>query len=466
MKTFSWLAPRRTLQSADRSKGKSRCAAEGASLRRRIVRTLRFAAAAVLLLAALSARSAMAAQCTGRVVDGLDQKPIADAIITAEDTVVRTGRDGIFHIDASGDYVGVRAYGYLRTQVPLSQFGGGAVPDIALKWFRPKAVYLSFFGVGHRALREAALKLINQTELNAVVIDVKGDRGLIAYRSSIPLAAQIGAQEIVTIPDIKALLATFHERGIYTIARIVVFKDAPLALSRPGFAVRTASGAVFRDREHLAWTNPYIREVRDYNVAVAVEAARNGFDEIQFDYLRLPDVRGGRLAMPGPYTEKDRVAPINAFLAEARKALTPYNVFIAADIFGYVCWNLDDTHIGQKLGDIAGLVDYISPMLYPSGFQFGIPGYRNPVRHVREVVHLSLDRAQQRTGLPPVRFRPWLQAFRDYAFGGLAFDFDEIRAQIDAAEEFGSDGWMLWNPNNRYYEGGLKYGDGEAARPQ
>jgi hypothetical protein len=301
------------------------------------------------------------------------------------------------------------------------------------------------------------LKLIEETELNAVVIDVKGDRGLIAYKSAIPLASEVGAQSPITIPDLKALLASLHERGIYTIARIVTFKDLPLAMARPDLALRTTSGAVYRDRENLAWTNPYIKEVRDYNIAVAVEAARYGFDEIQFDYVRLPDVRRGRLATPGPWTQQNRVAPIDTFFREAREALIPYNVFLAGDIFGYVCWNLDDTGIGQQLENIAGIVDYISAMLYPSGFQFGIPGYRNPIQHPYEIVSLSLQQAQERTSLPPVRFRPWLQAFRDYAFDRRHFGANEIRLQVDAAEKFGSDGWMLWNPNNRYSEEGLRY---------
>jgi hypothetical protein len=409
------------------------------------------------LIVAFASGAARAAQYNGRVIDAVEKTPIADAIVTLQDLVVRTDAGGYFHIEGSGDFIGVRAYGYLRTQLSVSAFVTGGARDIPLRWFRPKALYLSFFGVGHRGLREAAMKLIEKTELNAVVIDVKGDRGWIAYKSSVPLAARAGAQNLITIPDIKGLLAILHEHGIYTIARIVTFKDSPLALARPDLAVRIPGGAIFRDRERLAWTDPYKKEVRDYNIAVAVEAAQNGFDEIQFDYVRLPDVRGGHIAMPVAYNEKNRVAPINAFLTEARAALVPYNVFLAADIFGYVCWNLDDTKIGQKLGDIAGIVDYLSPMLYPSGFQFGIPGYHNPVQHPYEIVRLSLARAAQRTGLPPVRFRPWLQAFRDYAFDRRPFDADEISIQVNAAEQFGADGWMLWNPNNKYSEEGLHY---------
>jgi len=150
------------------------------------------------------------------------------------------------------------------------------------------------------------------------------------------------------------------------------------------------------------------------------------------------------------------VGAVSEFLAEARKKLTPYNVFLAADIFGYVCWNLDDTGIGQRIEELAPLLDYISPMLYPSGFHYGIPDYRNPVMHPYEIVYLSLNRAKTRAGLSPIRFRPWLQAFTDYAFDRRPFGGKEIRTQINAAETFASDGWMLWNPHNVYNENGLR----------
>ena len=128
--------------------------------------------------------------------------------------------------------------------------------------------------------------------------------------------------------------------------------------------MKRAGGAIFRDRERLAWTDPFNTEVWDYNISIALEAARLGFDEIQFDYVRFPDSPG--LKFSKPTDMKSRLAAISGFLAEARRRLTPYNVFLAADIFGYVTWNLDDTHIGQRLEELAPIVDYISPMLYPS----------------------------------------------------------------------------------------------------
>jgi hypothetical protein len=152
---------------------------------------------------------------------------------------------------------------------------------------------------------------------------------------------------------------------------------------------------------------------------------------------------------------KTRTAAIAGFLADARRQLAPYNVYLAADIFGYVCWNRDDTGIGQQLDAIAPNVDYLSPMLYPSGFQFGIPGIRNPVANSYAIVRQSLAEAQARLNISPRRFRPWLQAFRDYAFDRRRFDAGEVAEQIRAAEDFGSDGWMLWNAGNIYSHAGL-----------
>ncbi|MDH5297508.1 MAG: putative glycoside hydrolase, partial [Desulfobulbaceae bacterium] len=141
---------------------------------------------------------------------------------------------------------------------------------------------------------------------------------------------------------------------------------------------------------------------------------------------------------------------------KARLTLIPYNVFLSADIFGYASWNRNDTEIGQRLEDLAPQVDYISPMLYPSCFQFGIPGYRIPTQNPYALVSLSLKNAQKRLGISPARFRPWLQAFRDYGFDRRHFTDKEIREQIRASEEFGAAGWMLWNPRNVYTSAGLK----------
>ena len=392
------------------------------------------------------------AYTTGRVVDFFTGKPVKDAFVTSNNDVVLTDENGIFTVNALSK-VGVRAPGYGRTEqvvIPLN----GMLQEIKLIPFTPKALYLSFFGIGDRSLRESAIKLIQQTELNTLAIDVKGDRGMIPYKSSIPLAAEVGAQRTITVKEMAPLMRSLKAKGIYTIARIVVFKDNLLAQARPDWAVKTPGGEIWRDRETLAWVDPFNKQVWDHNINIAVEAAQYGFDEIQFDYVRFPDASGLQFSMPN--TEENRVKAVSGFLTEARRRLIPYNVFLSADIFGYVCWNLNDTKIGQRLEDLVAHLDYICPMLYPSGFQYGIPGYRNPVANPYEIVYLSLKRARERTNLPSHRFRPWLQAFRDYAFDRRYFNDREIMDEVKAAEGFGSHGWMLWNPRNAYSSAGLK----------
>jgi hypothetical protein len=391
----------------------------------------------------------------GKVVDFFTRKPLKGAIVVNGQNcqIEQTDENGMFCIKSNINKVAVKAHGYLRAEQPIIPLPNLLPQEIKLFPCKPKALYLSFYGIGERSLREPALKLIQDTELNALVIDMKGDRGMIPYKSSIPLAVEVGAQKTITVKDITELIRSLKEKSVYTIARIVVFKDNLLALKMPALAVKTQRGEIWQDRENLAWVDPFKKEVWDYNIQIAIEAAQYGFDEIQFDYVRFPDASDLQLSMPN--TEENRVKAISEFLMEAKKRLRPYNVFLSADIFGYVCWNPNDTFIGQKFEELIDLLDYFSPMLYPSGFQYGIPGYRTPVANPYEIVYLTLKRAQKRSNLPSIRFRPWLQAFRDYAFDKRCFKGEEIRSQIKAAEEFGSHGWMLWNPCNIYSQDGL-----------
>jgi len=409
----------------------------------------------VLLLAMFLSGQATAADfVSGRVIDFSTRKPIKEAIVTGNNELVRTDLNGLFALKNTTGKIGIRAYGYARGEITLTAPRPKSPQDIFLRPFVPKALYLTYYGIGDRHIRNSALDLMKETDVNALVIDVKGDRGILTYKSNVPRVAEIGAQKQVIVKDVPELIRSLREKGVYTIARIVVFKDNVLGTARPDLTVKTQDGKTFQDREHLIWVDPSRKEVWDYNISLAVEAAQYGFDEIQFDYVRFPDKKGIQFSVPN--TEENRVKNISGFLSAASKALAPYNVFVAADVFGYASWNLDDTQIGQRLDAIVPHVDYISLMLYPSGFQFGIPAYRNPVAHPYEIVSLSLKKAQERTAIPPVRFRPWLQAFRDYAFDRRHFQASEISSQVRAADEFGSNGWMLWNPRNVYTSEGLK----------
>jgi hypothetical protein len=371
----------------------------------------------ILGLIALSSASYSVGPITGRVIDA-SGRPIAGAIVTTNGRIEQTDDNGAFSLLQGDKTLAVRAYGYRRSdQIAVSPAAGKPF-EIRLSPVTPKGLYLTVFGIGNKMLRDSALKLIDETELNTLVIDVKGDRGMVPFRSSAALVFSPGSQKVITVKDMTGMMKSLKEKGIYTIARIVVFKDNPLVAARPDLAVRTPQGTVWHDREDLAWVDPFRKEVWDYNIELAVEAAQYGFDEIQFDYVRFPDMPG--LKFSEPNTEANRVAAISGFLVEARKRLAPYNVFLDADIFGYVCWNLSDTKIGQKLENLSYEIDYLSPMLYPSGFQYGIPGYREPLDHPHEIVYLSLKKAAERTHLPPIRFRP-RETFRCPADNGPDF---------------------------------------------
>ena len=387
---------------------------------------------------------------TGKIVNAQNKEPIAGALVTLGDQQVRADKDGRFTLAGTGETLKLRAPGYARREMAAAE-AAGPNAEIALTPLKVKALYLSTYGFASKKLRPAALETLERNDMNALVIDFKDDRGMIPFKVDIPLADEVGAQKTILIKDLPAMIASLKEKNLYLIARIVVFKDDPLAAAKPQWAVKGKGGGVFRDRERLRWVDPFIKGVWDYNIAIAKAAAAYGFDEVQFDYVRFADSRKGGYSKPT--NQETRTEAITGFLKAAHEALIPSNVMVAADIFGYVMWNLDDTGIGQKVAPALDAVDVVSPMLYPSGYQFGIPNYKNPIQHPYEIVYLSMKKAQERTGASPLRFRPWIQAFRDYAFRGGDFKEERMRIQIKAADDFGASGWMFWNPRNVYPEG-------------
>jgi hypothetical protein len=315
-----------------------------------------------------------------------------------------------------------------------------------------KAAYLSYYGIAAPALRDPVFALLEHTELNGVVIDVKGDRGFIPYDTRVPLALDAGARGPVRMADFDAVLTRLKARGVYTVARIVVFKDSVLPRHRPEWAiVDRRTGAAWRDREGSAWIDPFREESWAYVIAIAREAALKGFDEIQFDYLRFPsDGRLGDARYARPTTQAARIETISRFLERAREGLRGTGALLAVDVFGYIAFNQNDTDIGQRVEDLAPLVDVLCPMAYPSAYHLGIPGYPNPVGHPYEIVFETVRRMRARTSQTRVQIRPWIQDFRDYAFDRRTFGVAEVRAQMQAARDAGAMGFMLWNPTNRY----------------
>lgn len=320
-----------------------------------------------------------------------------------------------------------------------------------------RGFYVSYFAIGHAEFRQRVFELLDTTELNAVVIDAKGDHGWISYPTQIPLAQEIGANR-PTARDFADVMAELKRRDVYTIARIVTFKDNPLAKSYPEYAVKTrgAGGAmdIWQDHEKLSWTDPFLKPVWDYNIQVAIEAAQMGFDEIQFDYVRFPTPsQAGVPQFSQEVTKETRVAAITGFLSAARGQLLPFGVKVAADTFGYACWRKDDTLIGQDIDRLAQYLDVLSPMLYPSTFGSGIPGYKFAVAHPYEVVHESARRAVARVTQFNCSVRPWIQDFPDYRFDKRVYGKEEIQAQIKGCFDAGSTGFIVWDPRVKYTNG-------------
>ncbi len=400
---------------------------------------------------------------TGKVLDS-HRQPLEGAGIVLDGKEYLTGPDGTFKFEGSASRTPllVKMPGFEKATVEPHR---GAV-EVVLRPHVIKAAYLTYYGVSDRVIRNRVLDLVGGTELNAVVIDVKGDRGWIVYPTEIPEALAAGAQGPATLRDFDAFMSDLKSRGVYTIGRIVTFKDNALANHRRDLAViDTRTGQPWIDNEKLAWLDPFREEVWDYNLAIAREAVRRGFDEIQFDYVRFPT--DGRLAAAQyskPNSKETRLPTIAAFLARARRELGAMGAFVAADVFGYTAFNGNDTDIGQRIEELTPHLDYISPMVYPSGYQRGIPNYRNPVEHPYEVVFETVRLILKRSGHTRVRVRPWLQDFRDYAFDHRPFGVPEILAQIKAADDGGALGWMLWNPRNDYTSAALRQKEGLAVK--
>jgi hypothetical protein len=391
--------------------------------------------------------------------------PIRRALVRFEQKVARTEADGryLLHDVGAAPTVTVTAPGYAPTRVTV---GDRVDLDIQLEGRELRAVYLSSYGVADAELRENVLSLLREGEVNAIVLDVKGERGYLAYRSDVETAVQIGANSMVTVPDIEELLGSLQQLGVYTIGRVSVFKDDVLARNGPrvgmDVAVRDAlDGDLWLDRGDLGWVDPFREEAWDYNVALAEEAIRKGFDEVQFDYVRFPTDPGrnttlDRARFSQPTNVESRAGAIADFLSRAEQAVHRAGGSLSADIFGFVAWRTDDLGIGQQLELVAASVDYVSPMVYPSTFT-GLPmepSYADSAAYPYETVFYSLQRAQDRLAGTGVALRPWLQYFDDYPWAsGMAYGPEELEAQRRAVSDLGLSGWMWWDPTNRYRHG-------------
>jgi hypothetical protein len=314
---------------------------------------------------------------------------------------------------------------------------------------RVRGLYLNAWAAGSSRKLARLIDVANRTEINTFVIDVK-EGGEVSYRSSVPLVAAIGSDRAY-IPNIRTVLAKMRENGIYPIARIVVFKDEVAASARPEWAVVKADGSIWNDHYGDTWVDSYNREVWDYNIAIAREAVELGFSEVQWDYVRFPDVPRSymRTAVWPAAAERSKADAIREFLQYSRAQLADLGVPVTADVFGLTVSAHDDMGIGQQWDKMVDATDVLLPMVYPSHFAKGSYGIANPNASPYEIIETSMGHALRRTsGVPgAATIRPWLQ---DFTLGPPRYGPYHVRAQIDAAHEAGVHEWVLWNPGSNY----------------
>ncbi len=322
-----------------------------------------------------------------------------------------------------------------------------------------RGIYLNAWAGGSSRRSAALLRLADTTEINTFVIDVKDATGYVSYRSRVPLVQAIGSDGDVRIRDPRDLLERLRERGVYAIARIVVFKDPVLAARRPDLAIQTADGATWIDHHGHVWVDAYNREVWDYNIAVAREAVALGFSEVQWDYVRFPDVPSSyrETAVHPARAGRTRQEAIREFLAYSREQLGPLGVPVTADVFGITTSAETDVGIGQYWEEMQAAADVLLPMVYPSHYPPGSFGIENPNGAPYRTVRHALEDAVRRSAAGGAAIRPWLQ---DFSLGEPRYDAAQVRAQIQAVYDAGLSEWILWNPGNRYTEWALVGPDG------
>ncbi|MBX6363477.1 MAG: putative glycoside hydrolase, partial [Gemmatimonadetes bacterium] len=327
---------------------------------------------------------------------------------------------------------------------------------------RPKEIrglYLNAWAAGSPRKLAKLLEIADRTEINTFVIDVK-EGGFISYRSQVPLAKELGLDSDY-IRDIRGVLKKLKEHGIYPIARIVCFKDPVLAEKRPEWAIHRPDGSLWADAKGKHWVDSYNRHVWDYNIAIAKEALELGFAEIQWDYVRFPDVTAStRKAMVYPAAAgRSREDAIREFLLYSKKELAPYGVPVTADVFGLTVTAIDDMGIGQRWEKLTTAADVLLPMVYPSHFFRGNYGLAYPNAVPYKTVYSAMMEALRRTKAAggTAEIRPWLQ---DFTLGPPHYGPSEVRAQIQAVYDSGLKEWILWNPGSNYNVAALEPADG------
>jgi hypothetical protein len=312
-----------------------------------------------------------------------------------------------------------------------------------------RGLYVNRYAAESERKMRSLVALADTTEINAFVIDMKDEFG-INYVSSDSLVRRNAGHGGV-IANLPALLDTLHAHHILAIARIVVFKDSVTARLNPQWTIRKADGSPWHDKKGIAWVNPYNHDLWEYDLRVAEEAAKMGFGEVQFDYIRFPEPYKSLPTQVFPGAgDTPKPVVLATFLETARHRLAKYNVRTTADIFGLVTSVPGALEVGQQWEALAQSTDVLLPMVYPSHYPHGSFGYDHPNAEPYAIVNAAITSAYKRDaklGLTGERVRPWLQAF---TLGAPAYGPDEVRAQKKAVYDAGYDGWVLWSPGSHY----------------
>lgn len=319
-----------------------------------------------------------------------------------------------------------------------------------------KGVYMSSWVAGSPVYRKRIVDMIDSTELNSVIIDVKDSTGKIAFEIDHPLVKSFGAFEN-RMPDVREFIKDLHERDIYVIARIAVFQDPHITKVKPEWAVETKKGKVWKDRKGLSWANMASREYWDYIVAIARESYKVGFDELNFDYVRFPsDGNMEDISYPGldesVTTKSEELRKFFQYLSEK---LSMTKAPLSVDLFGMTTTNTDDLNIGQVLENALPYFDYVAPMVYPSHYPHKFNGYKNPAAVPYEVIKFTMEEGIKRViaaSSTPNKLRPWLQ---DFDLGAV-YTAPMVREQIQATYDVGLNSWMLWDAANKYTPSALE----------
>lgn len=321
-----------------------------------------------------------------------------------------------------------------------------------------RGLYVNRWAAVGRRINEL-VGVAKTTEVNSLVIDVKDDRGLVLYRSRVPLAREIGADTTnpMSLARVRALLDTMHAHDIYPIARIVVVKDPLLAKARLAWAIKRRSDMQpWLDKNGLPWLDPHHRDVWKYAADLAEEAYDLGFSEVQLDYVRFPDEKRLVREATFPLAQgRTRAQLIREQLGYTRELLRKKGIRMTIDVFGLTATDTTDMGIGQKWELFVDQADAVLPMNYPSHFAPGTYGIGNPNARPYATIDRAMQDVTRRTA--PVRnagrIIPWYQ---DFTMGPPRYGAEQVRAQMEAGYDNGYHDWILWNPGSRYTLGALK----------